>query len=123
MALISCAECSKEISDKASSCPHCGAPQATGAVGTNDGNPSREKSSIWKWVLGVPVGGFVLIMIVGSCAGNTPDGREREASRGAISQCWAEQERKSLNPSVARTVAAACEQMEENYRKKWGTAP
>lgn len=26
MALINCSECSKEISDKASSCPHCGAP-------------------------------------------------------------------------------------------------
>ena len=26
MALIKCAECSKEISDKATTCPHCGAP-------------------------------------------------------------------------------------------------
>lgn len=26
MALISCAECGKEVSDKASSCPNCGAP-------------------------------------------------------------------------------------------------
>jgi TM2 domain-containing membrane protein YozV len=29
MALISCAECSKEISDKAAACPHCGAPVAS----------------------------------------------------------------------------------------------
>jgi hypothetical protein len=27
MALISCAECNREISDKAASCPHCGAPR------------------------------------------------------------------------------------------------
>ena len=26
MALIKCAECSKEISDKATTCPHCGSP-------------------------------------------------------------------------------------------------
>lgn len=26
MALIACAECKKEISDKAATCPHCGAP-------------------------------------------------------------------------------------------------
>ncbi|WP_425087012.1 zinc-ribbon domain-containing protein [Stappia sp.] len=26
MALIACSECSKAISDKAASCPHCGAP-------------------------------------------------------------------------------------------------
>ena len=28
MALIQCAECSKEISDKAVNCPHCGAPKS-----------------------------------------------------------------------------------------------
>ncbi len=26
MALISCPECKKEVSDKAESCPHCGCP-------------------------------------------------------------------------------------------------
>lgn len=26
MALIKCSECGKEISDKAYTCPHCGAP-------------------------------------------------------------------------------------------------
>lgn len=30
MALIACSECSKEISDKAATCPHCGAPVASG---------------------------------------------------------------------------------------------
>jgi len=29
MALISCSECGKEVSDKAASCPNCGAPIAT----------------------------------------------------------------------------------------------
>lgn len=29
MALINCKECSKEISDKAQTCPHCGAPIAS----------------------------------------------------------------------------------------------
>jgi len=29
MALIHCTECNKEISDKAATCPHCGAPTAT----------------------------------------------------------------------------------------------
>jgi predicted amidophosphoribosyltransferase len=27
MALVKCYECSKEISDKAPTCPHCGAPK------------------------------------------------------------------------------------------------
>ena len=29
MALIKCDECGKDISDKATSCPHCGAPTST----------------------------------------------------------------------------------------------
>lgn len=39
MALIHCAECGREISDKASACPGCGAPLATG------GQPVGETSS------------------------------------------------------------------------------
>ena len=38
MALISCNECGKEISDKAASCPQCGIPQA--------GNSSHGGSSM-----------------------------------------------------------------------------
>ena len=38
MALINCDECNKEVSDKAASCPHCGAPiaqaQETKAAGS-----------------------------------------------------------------------------------------
>lgn len=30
MALMLCPECSKEVSDKADACPHCGAPRAGG---------------------------------------------------------------------------------------------
>ena len=33
MALIDCAECSKQISDKATACPHCGSPLAAAAPG------------------------------------------------------------------------------------------
>jgi len=36
MALTSCYECSKEISDKAPACPHCGAPKKKGALGESD---------------------------------------------------------------------------------------
>ena len=34
MALIKCSECSASVSDKASSCPHCGAPIAAEQVVT-----------------------------------------------------------------------------------------
>lgn len=125
MALISCSECSKEISDRAASCPHCGAPVGAAALVVNRGADESEskKSSVWKWLFGVPIGGFVLVMIIGSCAGNTPEGKERQASRDAISLCWSEQGRKSLDPGSARFVASTCEKMESDYRAKWGRNP
>lgn len=42
MALTKCAECSKEVSDKAQSCPHCGSPIAADNVTlTLTGFPKR----------------------------------------------------------------------------------
>lgn len=35
MALTNCKECSKEISDKAASCPHCGAPTSSATADPN----------------------------------------------------------------------------------------
>lgn len=47
MALIKCPECGKEISDKASRCPHCGLPQAyfASAVEKND-NPGIDYKNL-----------------------------------------------------------------------------
>jgi len=125
MALIACTECNKQISDKAASCPSCGAPVSSREPIVNrwSEEPKKEKSSVWKWVLGVPVGGFILMMIVGSCAGNSPEGKERQSSRDAISFCWEQQSKKSLDPSTARFAASTCEKMESDYRARWGRNP
>ncbi|MDD5207245.1 MAG: zinc ribbon domain-containing protein [Desulfobacterales bacterium] len=41
MSLIQCAECGKEISDKAASCPHCGAPTQHGEVADKKARRAR----------------------------------------------------------------------------------
>lgn len=168
MALISCSECRREISDKAAACPGCGAPvqkpvstplfgacpccgasvsmKASGcekckAIFSDDGwkpgpavatergadavkqEPVKSGSAIWKWVLGVPASLFVLVMIIGSCAGNTPEGKAQGNDRSAIEVCWEEQGRKSLDPSSGRFVASVCEKMERDFRDRWGFSP
>ena len=45
MALIKCSECGKEISDKASACPHCGCPMGEIKV-TEAERPSQEAPSV-----------------------------------------------------------------------------
>lgn len=124
MALIACAECNQQISDKASSCPHCGAPIQQVSTDTSvAAEATTQKSGVWKWVLGLPVWAFVLLMAIGSCAESSPDGKARAQSKATIKQCWIEQARKSLDPGTARFAASACEQMEKDYRTRWGSNP
>ncbi|PKN65528.1 MAG: hypothetical protein CVU57_10260 [Deltaproteobacteria bacterium HGW-Deltaproteobacteria-15] len=52
MSLIQCAECGKEISDKAASCPHCGAPTKHGKwrirrPAVQDAGTSRAQGVCW----------------------------------------------------------------------------
>jgi hypothetical protein len=109
MPLINCPECNKEISDKAKSCPHCGA----------------KKKGSWLWLkllIGIPVGLFLLMMLIGSLLSGSPtDGKARD--RAAIKLCWEEQSRKSLDPAAARFAAGACEMMERNFRGTYNAQP
>lgn len=47
MALIKCSECGKEISDKATNCPHCGCPISISLNTENEDNKNHKKN-IWQ---------------------------------------------------------------------------
>lgn len=75
MALFECGECRGKVSDTADKCPHCGAPVAKAAVlpPVIESVPEK-KGGVLKWVLGLPAGLFVLVMVIGGIASrNTPD--------------------------------------------------
>jgi hypothetical protein len=68
MALISCPECEKEISDKASSCPSCGVPISDDNITLNSSSHTAVTRTGAKWE-GI---GFLLIvggMIYGMATG------------------------------------------------------
>lgn len=110
MALITCTECKTEISDKAASCPKCGAP--------------RPKShTLIKALMIGATAAFVLFLIVATLAGNSPEAMARDKLRGEIHYCWEQQARKSLDPSTARFVASTCEMMEKDFREKYRSNP
>lgn len=70
MALIKCSECGKEISDKAVSCPHCGAPQDVQKVQivqddtTQNKVDTREKASTFKSLLPLLIAVCSIICVV-----------------------------------------------------------
>lgn len=80
MALIKCPECGKEISDKATNCPHCGVPmRATQSVPTAPPAdaircPSCHSTNVHianqGFSTGKAVAGFLTIGAIGTLAGN-----------------------------------------------------
>lgn len=106
MAMTSCRECGKEISDTAKTCPHCGA-----------GVPRT------KWWLWVPLGLVVAFLAFGALVGNSPEAREKAKERAAIDLCWDGHERKSLEPDTQRFIAQVCEKMESDFQLKHGHRP
>lgn len=126
MALAPCAECGREVSTLALSCPQCGAPVSAAPAAAPAASPpgkSEGRGSVWKWIIGVPIAAFAGLMIIGTISNNSPEGRARTQARSAIELCWQTQQKKSLDPSTSRIAAGACESMEADFRRKFGANP
>ena len=65
MALIKCYECGKEISDKAPSCPQCGAPKL---VAANKGSGSKKTPNLAKYLKPIGIGLGVIILPLAAVA-------------------------------------------------------
>lgn len=74
MALITCQECRKQLSDTANACPHCGAPAA---VAKKSGG-----FSIVKWTIVLVFGAFVFKCV--STAGQVADASKLEEPRKIV---------------------------------------
>ena len=108
MALIACKEWGNEVSTTAKTCPKCGAKVA--------------KSGGGGWVWGLLAVIAIIVSVIGIGATN-PDTQERGTARRAIELCWGDQQRKSLSPSEQRAIAAACEGMEAQFKRRYGVNP
>lgn len=83
MALIKCTECGKEVSDKASTCPNCGAPIGTGTtpkvMPVQEGKikpvKEKKKGSCLKTVL-IIFGVLIILGIIGSMSGGSNEKEE-----------------------------------------------
>ena len=92
----------------------------------SSGSHQVEKSgtSWWKWVVGIPVGLFVIFMVFGLILqGNDSQSDAKQQGRSAIKLCWEEQNRKSFEPSTQRFIASACEKMESDFRTRYNASP
>lgn len=127
MAIISCKECSGKVSDTAATCPHCGAP-VVAPMPAAVAPVAVEKSGggWWKWVLGVPVGLFILMMVIGSLSsgggGSAPDAKTMD--RRVYQQCLSDLAAADRGRSSAATpMAGMCERFRSDYVKKYNATP
>ncbi|MDA8522011.1 zinc ribbon domain-containing protein [Acidovorax sp. NCPPB 4044] len=98
MALISCAECGKNVSDKAPACPHCGAPTSDAAI--------KKYQAQKRWTSNAPVIGVLIFtaLVVVSCIAVGSKTKPREWARDdykstAISVCKSKIKEAAHDPS------------------------
>jgi len=81
MALVACQECNREVSDRASACPHCGNPMAARAQPATTGPLAVETApgkavtteATGKTYKAMQFGGVVMILIgVVACSAQSP---------------------------------------------------
>lgn len=106
MALNRCKECGNEMSSNAVACPKCG------------WRPARTR-----WWIVVPALAATAFLAFGAFVVNDPAADQRVDDRRRIAQCWADYERKSLDPSEKRFVASVCEKLERDFVTKHRMQP
>lgn len=131
MALIKCAECNREISDKATACPGCGAPtvQPSGSAPptpSNEGSyaniwPDMEKSGTTgkgKGLLGL-VGAVAAAFVTYSCmsSGSDADGPMKETK--ALALCREAIRTFAKDPSNAKVPSAGAKTYGETHTFTW----
>lgn len=107
MALITCRECGSNVSLEAVNCPSCGIRVAP-------------KSSAWKWLVGVPVGLFLLVMVIGLINSN-PEKTQARRAYEACQDSLASADRARSGTSTF--IAGTCEKMRSDFREKYGVNP
>lgn len=114
MALVKCWECSNEISETAASCPSCGAAPRRAE------SARKPKGGWWKWAVGVPVGGFALLMVIGAMNSDP----EKTEARRAYETCTAElASADRARSSTSSFLASTCERMRADFVAKYGVTP
>ena len=71
----------------------------------------------WPWVLGVLA---AAVAGRGGTSAHTPEAQALIQARRGVLACWQEQQKKSLTPDAQQFIAVFCEELEKQFREKYG---
>lgn len=107
MTLITCGECGNQVSSTAKNCPSCGARV-------------KPKSKLWLWLIGVPIGIFVIFAIIGS---NDPQKQAKRNDRRVYELCIADMNDPLRSPGFRAASRSMCEKLRDDFRAKYNLEP
>jgi len=118
MAILSCAECGKEISDKADKCPHCGANK-------KDAIPPKPAPK-WVQVAVIIIGSYMVFSCVsggGSSGSSSKSSGSTQSSFGhveALTMCQMALQRSSRDPDNAKVPYVENQGSSSEFYYAWG---
>ncbi len=110
-----CPTCGHALADSSLPCPQCGKQPALHAA-------PAARSRLVPWLIGLPVGAFALLMLIGSLL-STPEGNEQWVAREAIKVCNKEVARAPEDRKRADLTLQDCADLETAFRAQFGIDP
>ena len=115
MPTLSCPFCGHALTDGTSPCSHCG---KTPPIDT----AAAPRSRLVPWLIGLPVGAFAVLMVVGSLL-SSPESSNQWVAREAIKVCTKEVARAPEDRKRPDLTAKDCAELDAAFRKEYGTEP
>lgn len=130
MALIACPECGKQISDKAPTCPHCGAPALSAPVAAQEREqyaaifPDQDKrpTSPWPAVISVAVLTVIAVSCVNMGKGSETNTPRAFDSTDALYLCQQALKRASRDPEKAEAPPVENFGKGDEFYFAWGAS-
>ena len=83
-----------------------------------------KKPKLVRWIIGLPVAFFALLMLVSQIMFYfSPDKEAQWVDRETIRLCWKEREKGPKDNTPAQFALGQCEQLEFDFKAKWGENP
>lgn len=117
MAIVKCAECGKDISDKADKCPHCGANR-------EDAIPPTTASK-WMKAAVIVVGSYLVFSCVSGTGSTSRTSTSSQPSFGhiqALTMCQMALKRSSRDPDNAQVPYVNNQGNDSEFYYAWGPA-
>ncbi|MBQ0132213.1 MAG: hypothetical protein KBT18_08605 [Comamonas sp.] len=83
-----------------------------------------KKPQLVRWIIGLPVGLFAVLMLGSQIFFSmSPDKEAQWIERETIRMCWKEREKGPKANTPAQFTPGQCEQLEFDFKARWGANP